>query len=887
MTTRNLDGLFQPSAIALVGASNAPGSVGQVLARNLLESGFAGPVLPVALSAASVRSALAYRTVGELPVAPDLAVIATPPATVPQLIADLGARGCRAAVVITAGLGPDLRQAMLDAARPNLLRILGPNGLGFISPGLGVNASFAHLTPATGGLALVTQSGAVAAAAIDWAHARGIGFSHILSIGDAADIDLGDLLDYLALDPKTRGVLVYLESLRDARKFMTAGRIAARAKPVVVIKAGKSAGGARAAFSHTGALAGSDLVYDAALRRAGMLRVGDLRELFDAAATLAARPVISGDRLAILTNGGGAGVMAADALEAGGGRPAELTSETLSRLRAAGIASQANPVDILGDAKPQAYGRAMEALLAEPNADAILVMNCPTAVADSTEAAEAVVAAVRGARRHVPVISAWLGQTAAAEGRRRLAAAGVAAHETPEEAVRAFLHLVEHRRNQSALVRTPTTAPPTEPDRARAAEILARARRDGRAALTDPESRTLLAAYGVPVIESRTAATPAEVGRLAAGLGDSLALKILSPDISHKSEVGGVALGLPDAAIAEAEAQAMLARVAAARPGARVEGFVIEPMVRRPEARELLAGIAHDPTFGPVVMFGAGGVAVEVVADRVIGLPPLDDSLARDMIARARIWPLLQAYRDRAPADLARIAEVLVRLAQLAIDLPEVAELDINPLLADADGVLALDARVGLHPTDAVTAPPAILPYPAQLQQEVELAGEALLIRPVRPRDGPALARMVKSSAPDDVRLRFRSGFRTLPPGWPERLSQIDYDREMAFVAEGPDDEILGVSRLAGDPQGETAEFALMVRSDRQDQGLGRLLLAKLLDYAGARGLKTLWGDVATENHRMLTMTEAFGFRSQAGEEVGRVKVIKSLNAGRRPGEES
>ncbi|MDP3852433.1 bifunctional acetate--CoA ligase family protein/GNAT family N-acetyltransferase [Phenylobacterium sp.] len=883
MTTRNLDALFHPGVIALIGASNSPASVGQVLSRNLLESGFAGPVLPVALNATAIRSAVAYRSVADLPLTPDLAVIATPAPTVPGLIAELGARGCRAAVVISAGVDAGLRQAMLDAARPHLMRIVGPNCLGFISPRVGINASFAHLTPAAGGLALVSQSGAVAAAALDWAHGRGIGFSHVLSIGDAADVDVGDLLDYLALDPETKAILLYVESLADARKFMTAGRIAARAKPVVVVKAGRSASGAKAAFSHTGALAGSDMVYDAAFRRAGMLRVDDLRELFDAVAALGAGLKVTGDRLAILTNGGGAGVMAADALEARGGRLAELSAATLERLNAAAPAnwSHANPVDILGDARAPAYGRALEALLAEPAADAILVMNCPTAVSDSTEAADVVIETLRADRSHRPVLSAWLGQTAVAEGRRRLSAAGVPAHETPDEAVRTFMQLVEHRKNQQALLRTPAAPAGPACDHATACAVIDQAAAEGRTALTDPEARAILQAYGVPVLQSLQADDPAAAAAAAATFAGPVALKILSPDISHKSDVGGVTLGLQGAAATEAEARGMLARVATARPDARIQGFVVEPMVRRPQALELLAGVAQDATFGPVIVFGAGGVAVEVVADRIIGLPPLDEVLAKDMIARTRISRLLAGYRDRPPANIGAIADVLARLSRLVVELPEIAELDINPLLADAEGVLALDARMALRPIGAQPVRTAILPYPDYLRRELTVGVEALIVRPVRPQDGPGLAQMVEKSAPEDVRLRFRSGLRTLPQGWPERLSQIDYDREMALVAEAPDGSILGVARLVGDPEGDTAEFALMVRSDHHDRGLGRLLLAALLEHAQSRGLREVWGDVARDNARMLTMAAAFGFERHAAEgDFSRVRLVKTLGAG-------
>lgn len=884
MTTRNLDALFQPTSITLVGASNAPGSVGQVLSRNLLESGFAGPVLPVSLSARAIRSSIAYQAVAELPMAPDLAVVATPAHAVPRVVSDLAQRGCKAAIVISAGVEGEARQAMLDAAKPSLMRILGPNCLGFMSPRRGINASFAHLSPMAGGLALVSQSGAIAAAAIDWAHARGVGFSHVLTIGDAADVDFGDLLDYLALDHETHGILLYVESITDARKFMTAGRIAARTKPVVVVKAGHSAGGAKAAFTHSGALAGSDLVYDAAFRRAGMLRVGGLRELFDAVSTLGVGLRVYGDRLAILTNGGGAGVMAVDALEARSGRLAELSDDTLKRLAATAPAhwSGSNPVDILGDAHAPLYGKALEILLEDRGADAVLVMNCPTAVEDSTAAADAVVETLKAKRYHRPVLSAWLGQTAVAEGRRRLAAAGVPAHETPDEAVRAFMHLVNHRKNQEALIRTPAGLP-GEPDLDAAKGVIAAARADDRLTLTDPEARALLRAYGVPVLESREAKTPEDAAKAAAALSGPVALKILSPDISHKSELGGVVLGLDGAEEVRSEAQAMLQRVAKARPEVRLEGFLIEPMVHRPQAQELFIGIARDPLFGPIVMFGAGGLNVEAIADQVVGLPPLDDVLAKDMISRTRISNLLQGRRGQSPADIEAVTGVITRLSQLAVGEPDIAELDINPLLADASGVIVLDARVRLQPQGAARPRMAIIPYPRNLRREVAVGGENILVRAIRPQDGPAIAAMVEASSAEDVRLRFRSGFRTLPPGWPERLSQIDYDREMALVAVGPDRQILGVSRLAGDPQGETAEFALMVRTDQQHKGLGKLLLNAILQYAQDKGLREVWGDVARENAPMLATAKNLGFVKTPSDDFTRVKIVKTLQPATAP----
>lgn len=884
MTTRNLDALFRPASIALIGASNQAGSIGEVLSRNLLENGFAGPIMPVNPKARAVRSTVAYPSVAELPMAPDLAVIATPPASVPGLVAELGERGCRAAVVISSGFeassesGRALRQALLEAARPHLLRVVGPNCLGFISPGRGINASFAHLTPKPGSIALVSQSGAVAAAAIDWAEGRSIGFSHVISIGDAADVDVGDLLDYLATDTETRAILLYVESITDARKFMSAGRIAARAKPVVVIKTGRSASGAKAAFSHTGAMAGADAVYDAAFRRAGMLRVGDLRELFDAAETLSRGLTVDGGRLAIMTNGGGAGVMAVDALEGHGGRLAELAPETAAAIRQAAPRSvRANPVDLLGDAPASAYSAAMTALQGDPGVDAILAMNCPTAATSSTDAAQAVLTAA-SAGPSKPLITCWLGDAAVAPAREAFARAGVPTFETPEEAVRAFQHLLRFRDNQKRLLRTPRS-PATAAGAAGARRVIEQARRSGRTILTDPEARELLAAYGIPVVESRTVTTPDEAGLAAEAMGARVALKILSPDISHKSDVGGVQLGLSGrAAVAQAAAE-MLERVRHARPEARIEGFVLEPMVDRPHAQELIAGITIDPTFGPVVLFGQGGVATEVLADRSLGLPPLDDALTREMVAETRVARLLAGFRDRAPADLGALDSLLITLGQLATDCREIVELDINPLLAGADGVFALDARVRLAAEGEPPVRVAILPYPAHLERQVAIDGRPAHLRPVRPDDAAKLVELVDRSTPDDVHARFAGGLRHLSPEFAARLAQIDYDRHLALVIEGPEGDLWGVGRLVSDPAGESAEFALLIRSDMQHRGIGGRLLDALVDHARETGLARVWGEVARANSKMLVLAAEHGFTLCGSDDPVRARVELVLPA--------
>ena len=870
MTTRNFDALFHPGSIALVGASNKPGSVGAVLARNLTAGGFAGPIWAVNPHETEVAGLPCFHSVADLPGAPDLAVIATPPATIPGLIGELGARGCRAAVVVTAGFGEGgraageaLRGEMLDAAQPHLLRVVGPNCLGFLSPVSGINASFAHLTPQKGGIAFLSQSGALVTAVLDWAVGRGIGFSHIVSLGDMSDVDFGDLLDHLAQDAATRSILLYVESIKDARKFMTAARIAARAKPVIVIKSGRSSGGAKAAMSHTGALAGTDAVYDAAFRRAGMLRVRELRDLFEAAETLSRKLVVRGDRLMILTNGGGAGVLAADALDAGGGRLATLSPEVLAQLDLVLPAawSRGNPIDIIGDASGRRFTDALTALKANTDQDAILVMNCPTGVVAPDESCEAVLASVTPGQG-TPMLTCWLGEATAASARQRFAKANVPSYETPDDAVRAFMDMVDYRRNQTLLMETPPAGVAVDAAGRQAGRaIVEAALAAGRTLLSAPESQALLAAYGVPTVETRIARTPAEAGGIAAEIAGPLALKILSPDISHKSDVGGVALGLIGRADVVAAAEAMLATIAAHKPEARIEGFSLEPMVVRAGAQELIAGVIVDGVFGPVILFGQGGTAVEVLADRALGLPPLNPVLARDMIGRTRVSKLLAGYRDVPPANMAQIEATLIRLADLAIDLPEVIELDINPLLADADGVIALDARVVLR---AVETPNprrlAIRPYPAELERPITLRdGQTLRVRPIRPEDAPALVEAGRRTSPEDLRLRFFGAMKTLPPWMAARLSQIDYDREMALIAFDPNQaagpqEILGVVRLICDPDNTQGEFAIIVRSDQKGHGLGYCLMQEMLAWARRRGLAKVVGEVLMENAAMLHM---------------------------------
>ncbi|MFM2043881.1 MAG: hypothetical protein RLY86_2457 [Pseudomonadota bacterium] len=885
MTIRNLDHLLKPTSIALIGASRRERSIGQVVARNLFNAGFDGPILPVNPKERAIEGVLAYPSVADLPITPDLAVIATPPATVPGLIAELGQRGTRAAIVITAGFaelgeeGRALQQQVLDAAKPHLLRVIGPNCLGVMVPSQGLNASFVHVPPLKGDIALVAQSGAVVTSIVDWATPKGIGFSHLISLGSMADVDFGDLLDYLAQDPGVRAICLYVEAVTEARKFMSAARAAARAKPVIVIKAGRSEEAAKAASSHTGALAGADDVYDAAFRRAGMLRVSELDELFDAVETLATGVKIEGDRLAILTNGGGIGVLATDALIASGGRLARLAPETVEKLNGVLPAtwSHGNPVDIIGDATGKRYADALKILQEDKGCDAILVLNCPTAVADSEEAARAVVDTLKsrppaGGVKRPPVLTSWLGEYAAAEARRLFAQSRIPDYATPNQAVRAFMHLVRYRKSQEQLMETPASVPEQfDTDGETARSLIQAALAEGRPWLSEFEAKEVLRAYGIPAVRTVVAATPAEAERAAKRLGGRIALKILSPDILHKSDMGGVALNLSPAQVWQ-EAENMLERIRATLPDARIDGFTVQEMAHRPGAHELIVGMVDDVLFGPVILFGQGGTSVEVVDDKALALPPLNMNLAREMMGRTRVHRLLQGYRNRPAADMDAIALALIKVSQLVADFPEIAELDINPLFADEAGVLALDARIRVAPpklAPKATSRLAIRAYPKRLEHPVTLKdGRTFLIRPIRPEDEPAIHDMVAHTAMEDLRLRFFAPMKRLSHQMAARLTQIDYEREMALVAarrevmeDGREvDTIHGTVRITADPDNERAEYAVLVRSDMKGQGLGYKLMREILAYARDRGIREVFGEVLRENTSMLGLCRELGF---------------------------
>ncbi len=891
MSTRNLDKMMAPRSVVAIGASARPGSVGAAVTRNLLAGGFQGEIHLVNIKGGDIEGRPVLKSLAELPQPADLAVIMTPAETVPRLVVELGERGTKVAVIITAGPGDGAaahddnkrwRKRILRAAQPHLLRIVGPNCIGYMVPRLGLNTSFGPAGLISGRVAAVAQSGAVLAGLADWGTAQGIGFSHLISMGDMTDVDFGDVLDMLSRDYETRAVLMYVEGITQARKFMSAARSVARLKPVIALKAGRHAAAAKAAASHTGSMAGSAAVYDAAFARAGLVRVHGLGELFDAAETLGHGITPRNERLAILTNGGGVGIIATDLLMDEGGELAALQPRTVTQLdrHMPRAWSRGNPVDIVGDADGARYAAAVDALADDRGVGAVLAMNVPTALTSSVEAARAVTAAP-GAKV-VPLIGCWIGGPQAEAGRKVLHEAGIPAYDTPLRAVRGFMHIVQYRRGQRALQRTPPSVPEARSDSQLVRAIVHGALAEKRKVLTEPEAKRVLAAYGIPVVPTEVVLDAAEAAHAAGRIGFPVAVKILSREITHKTDVGGVALDLGSEQAVMDAVRAMHDKVCTAAPGARVDGFVVQPMIKRPHAVELILGAAEDPVFGPILLVGHGGVAAEVIDDKALALPPLDPVLAEDALSRTRVDRLLRGYRDRAPAARGAVCDAMVRLSQLIADVGEIAELDINPLLADADGVIALDARI------VVAAPEgreraarfAIKPYPVELETEVAHGEERLRLRPIRPDDEALLQAFTRRLTPEDIRMRFFGPMRELSHEMAARLTQIDYDREMAFLLlDGK--ELLGVGRLAADPGFEQAEFALIVASDRQGRGYGSLLLNHVLHYAKARGVQRVVGQVLRENHKMLELTKRLGFKREGGRsgeaDIRVVKLTSSL----------
>ena len=897
MTVRNLDKMFKPSSVALIGAGITPKTVGSVLSANLRSGGFSGPIFFVNPRHRCIDSIPCYPGIGSLPAAPDLAIIATPPHTVPEILGGLAERGTKAAIVITAGSNgtrqphdtADWKKEMLAKAGPHLLRIVGPNCLGIMVPGHGLNGSFGHVPPLPGNLAFVAQSGAVLTTVLDWATSRDIGFSHFVSLGDMLDVDFGDMLNYLATDPSTRAILLYIESIRDTRKFMSAARAAARLKPVIVVKAGRFGESAKAAASHTGALAGVDGVYDAAFRRAGVLRVMDMEALFNAVQTLALSRPLSGHRLAILTNGGGVGVLATDTLIEKHGTLAELSAGTIARLNEVlpTTWSGTNPIDIIGDADESRYSEALSILFEDRDVDAILVMNCPTAITSCTACAQSVITvASQQARswRRPMLLACWMGDGCAFEARKMFQKSSIPCYATPSDAIRGFMQMVRYQHSQKMLMETVPDIPCDFSARTNEVrEIVAHALAESRQWLTGSEAMQVLHAYEIPTVPTYLAATPQSAAEYAASMEGPVALKIVSPAIPHKSDVGGVRLNLTSPEMVKTAAEEMEARIIDLFPDVAISGFMVQPMISRSHSRELIIGMFNDSQFGPILLFGHGGTAVEVIRDKALALPPLNLPLAHEVMSRTRVYDLLRAYRNIPAADLDAIAMTLVKISQLVCDVGEIIELDVNPLLADENGVLALDARIRIAPATGNPADRlAIRPYPKELEETLTLAdGQQLLLRPIRPEDETGLQELFSALSPEEIRMRFLHPMKSLSHELAARLTQIDYDREMALVLERDGDGekrmLLGGVRIIADPDNVEAEFAIMLRREATGTGLGPMMLRRIIDYSRKRGITRLYGDVLRENRPMLKLAEAFGFTVKLDPEDSTIRLVELI----------
>lgn len=891
MSTYNLQSVFRPQSVAVVGGSPRDRSAGRAVMRNLRGAGFAGKVAWVNPRHAEIDGIRTVKRLKDLDWVPELVVVTAPASIVPQVIADAAALGVAAAIILTAhlGEGPDSLAAQVEAsARAKGLRILGPHCLGVIAPHARLNASIAAHVPQAGDLALISESSAIAAALVEWGVARSVGFSAVVSLGDTLDVDFGDLLDYFATDYRTRAILLYVEQIKDARKFMSAARAAARSKPVMVVKSGRAERIMPGNDTHVQALARADDVYGAAFNRAGLLRVSALDELFTAAETLGRLGSFPGRRLAILSNGGGVGRLAVDQLAALRGTLATLSDSTVQQLDAVLPQgwSRSNPVDIVVDADGDRYAAAIEALLEDNENDALLVVNVPTAFTSSADAAQALTRTLGLRPRHQrdkPVFAVWLGNDEHATA--TLNAARVPTYPTEAEAVRGFQHLVRYRDAQSALMETPPSLPQDfVVDTVAARALVDSALAAGQRWLDPLATHALLQAYGIPsapVMHARDAHEAMDLAQPLLEQGVTVALKILSPDIPHKSEVDGVRLNLSTLVAVQTAATSILARARELRPEARIDGLLVQPTILRPKARELIAGIADDATFGPVIVFGRGGTAVEVINDKALALPPLDLRLAHELMARTRVSRILKAYGDVPAADERAVALVLVKLAQLAADIPEIRTLDINPLLSDRDGVLALDARVAVAPSRILhkgRGHPrfAVFPYPKEWERTLQLSdGSTAFVRPVRPEDDALFRAFFARVTDEDLRLRFFQSVKHFSHEFIARLTQLDYARSIALVAIDPrNGDMLGAVRLHADADYHRGEYGILIRSDLKGHGIGWRLMSIMIEYAKWLGLDVVEGQVLRENSTMIAMCQSLGFKTRLDPDDSTVMMV-------------
>jgi acetyltransferase len=892
-----LEAMFAPNSVAVIGATDRPGTVGRTVLENLLHGRFQGKVFAVNAKHAEVLGIRAYKSIRDISRPVDLAVVATPAVTVPQLIGDCVDSGVKAAVVISAGFkecgaeGQALETQIQEQLRRSSLRLIGPNCLGIMNPTIGLNATFAKDAPGAGSVAFLSQSGALLSSILDWSHREQVGFSAIVSTGSMLDVNWGDLIYYFGDDPHTKSILLYMESVGDARSFLSAAREMALAKPIIVIKAGRSEAASRAAASHTGALTGSDEVLDAAFRRSGVLRVHNIADLFYMAEVLGRQPRPKGPRLTILTNAGGPAVLATDALMANGGELAELSPESLQRLNEFLPAhwSHNNPIDILGDADPERYARALKIASQDCNTDGLLVILSPQGMTDPVTIAERLKPYAKEYGK--PVLASWMGGTSVAAGETALNSAGIPTFPFPDTAARAFTYMWRYTYNLRGLYETPalTGHSATEnASREQVDQIIQNVRSRGRVLLTELESKQLLSLYGIPTVETRGAANEDEAAKLALKMGFPVVLKVFSETITHKTDVGGVMLNLRDEAAVRSAYRTIQSSVAEKAGADQFSGVTVQPMVKL-DGYELILGSSVDPQFGPVLLFGSGGQLVEVYRDRALALPPLNTTLAQRMMEQTRIFTALKGVRGRKPVNMAELEQLLVRFSQLVLEQPWIAEIDINPLLASPERLLALDARIVLHPPKVTfdqLPKPAIRPYPLQYVSPWTMKdGNQVTIRPIRPEDEPLMVKLHQTLSDRSVYLRYFCSLSLSRRVAHERLLKIcfgDYDREMALVAERNDPEtgepqIIAVGRLSKLHGRNEAEVAVLVSDKYQKLGLGNELLRRVVEVARDEKLSQVSAEMLPDNGAMQTIMRRLGFRVRAAADMTSIRAFLDL----------
>ena len=883
--------LFAPKSVAVFGASDRIDSVGQIVFQNMLQSGFQGSLYAINPKNSEVQGCKAFCSISQINEPIELAVIATPPSTVPGIIDECGRHNVKAAVIITAGFGEigaegkALERAVLESAQRYNIRLIGPNCLGVKRPEIGLNATFNKGSANTGNLAFVSQSGALCTAILDWAKSNNVGFSSVVSMGSSVDVDFGEIIDYLVSDPLTQSILLYIEGIHNARSFMSSIRAAARIKPVILVKVGRHEAGSKAAMSHTASLAGADDAFDAAVRRAGVVRVQTVTQLFSAAKALSCGFHPTGNRLAIVTNGGGPGVMATDCAADLSLTMAALSEATIEQLNQVlpPTWSHGNPVDIIGDAQADRYHHAVKACLEDPNVDGVLTILTPQAMTKPLEAANAVIELSNQYSK--PLLACWMGGAQVEESRAAFNQARKPNFRTPEPAVEIFSFLSAYYRNQKLLMQMPgSLSHHLEPDVEGARMIIEGALQDRRKVLSEMESKALLSAFHIPVAQTLVAHSPNEALLIAQQLGYPVVMKINSPEITHKTDAGGIRLNLVSAQAVRGAYHDIIESVNHNRPDARIDGISIEPMVVKPNGRELMVGVTNDPIFGPIITFGAGGTAVEILKDRSVTLPPLNGFLVKDLIQGTRIAKMLDAFRHMPPVNQEALESVLLRVSEMVCELPMLMEMDINPLIVDENGALAADARVVVEyrpPNPDRYAHMAIYPYPTHLVKTMQLAdGTDIIIRPIRPEDAEFEKEFVHKLSEESRYFRFMNSIQELSLPMLAQFTQIDYSREMALIAltEEQDKEIeVGVTRYNINPDGESCEFALVVADQIRGKGLGRILMIALMDIARSKGLKVIEGEVLSNNVGMLKLMERLDFTILPNPEDDSVKTVRKF----------